>query len=75
LAALLTHTERSGDPSDNGEGTRAAGAPAVYPARNAEHFARSEQRELGGLAPAAEDEAAEGDAQSERAEGERADRD
>jgi hypothetical protein len=50
---------------------RARSAHAVSPARNAQHFAPNS----GGLAPAAEDEAAEGDAQSERAEGERADRD
>jgi len=35
LAALLTHNERSGKPSNDSEGTRAAGAPAVYLARNA----------------------------------------
>jgi hypothetical protein len=34
-AALLTHNHRSGKPIDPSEGTRAAGAPAVYLARNA----------------------------------------
>jgi hypothetical protein len=35
LAALHTHNERRGEPFNPSKGTRAAGAPAVYLARNA----------------------------------------